>query len=220
MSDPFGLGFLDPISQGSDLNQLAFIVESFLIEIRTAAIVLVKNVDAGAVGPIGTVDVQPLVNMVDGNFNAYPHGTIYGLPYMRVQGGLNAVICDPAVGDVGLAVICDRDISSLKRNAGAQSNPGSWRRHNLADGIYLFPIIAKTPAQYIEFTSTGINITDLNGNTIVTSASGISINGVLFDRSQNVTAANDVSLASGVTLNTHVHTGVQSGGSNTGGPTG
>jgi hypothetical protein len=189
---------------GSRYNTHSFLIRQFLGgKVHTATLVRVEAVYGGGLSGIGTLDFTPLVNLMDGVGNTGPHGVIHGLPFSRVQGGTNAVICDPVKGDIGLAVFAERDISAVKANNGAQSNPGSRRRFSYSDGIYLFSVIGSGPTQYVEFTDNGINVTDKNGNAIVTDSSGITINGVKFDRSQNVsgiaklTSTDDTSLGGG-----------------------
>jgi hypothetical protein len=194
----------------SAFNAIDFHIRQTLLWARTATPVLVKAVHGGGIGAPPTVDVLPLVNMIDGVGQQTPHGIVYGIPAVRLQGGRNAVIIDPAAGDVGLLVVSDRDISAVKANAGAQSNPGSFDHHSLADGIYVGGILNPgAPNQYVQFTSDGIALVDKHSNTIVTDASGITINGVLFDRSGNVSASGDVTAGSGgadsVGLQTHEH---------------
>ncbi|MDE1906085.1 MAG: baseplate assembly protein [Rhodospirillales bacterium] len=164
--------------------------------------------NAGGVSPVGTVDVMPLVSQVDGQGNAIPHGTIHACPYLRIQGGANAVILDPQVGDIGIAVVCDRDTSAVEVAKGA-APPGSKRRHDLADAVYLSTIIGQAPTQYVEFASGGITITSPVGVTI---NGNVQVNGT-------VTSTGNMK-AGTIDLETHVHTGVTGGSSNTGGPTG
>jgi len=152
-------GLLGLESFGSGYNAQAFLVQSILSKVSTATICKVVGVtNSGGVSGSGFVDVQPLVNMVDGLGNAFPHGVIYHCAYNRVQGGTNAIILDPQVGDVGLVVFADRDISSAVKNR-AQSNPGSGRKFDMADGLYVFSIVTAPPTQYIRFTPAGIDIT-------------------------------------------------------------
>ncbi|OYW78658.1 MAG: hypothetical protein B7Z19_06770, partial [Polynucleobacter sp. 32-46-5] len=73
------------------------------------------------------------------------------------QGGANGVILDPVVGDIGIATVCDRDISTVK-NTGGVSAPGSNRKNDMSDIVYLMTIIGAAPTQYIEFNSAGITI--------------------------------------------------------------
>lgn len=147
----------------------------------------------GAVAGAGYVQVQPMISMVDGGGNTTPHGTIYNIPYTRVYGGVNAVIMDPAVGDIGYMVVADRDISSWKSQVvgnqtqggqGASSpttqgsgaiTPGSNRRFNMADGIYIGGVLNQTPKQFVTFQSGGITIQDINGNKIVMESGDVTI---------------------------------------------
>jgi len=250
---------------GSEFNALSFLVQQALGRVRTSVPVKVIAVHqgAGALAPAGTVDVHPLVNMLDGQGNATPHGTIFGLTYFRLQGGTNAIIIDPVVGDIGIGIICDRDISAVKANK-AVANPGSFRRFNLADGIYIGGVLNATPSQYWRFSDAGMEAVDKNANRIEMTTAGISINGILFNRTGQVqgdlpvtgalklagsieslagsTYSNAITLSGaisatgnitstggtvtgstdvvggGKSLKTHVHTGVTSGGSNTGPP--
>jgi hypothetical protein len=125
-----------------------------------------NTIPPGTVGPIGYVDVQPLVNQVDGNGgSSTPHGTVYRIPYYRYQSALGAIIADPMVGDIGEIVVHDRD-TSVVRSTNAQANPGSRRRHDLADAVYHGQQQAGAPTQGVAFTSSGLVIFDKNHNTI------------------------------------------------------
>lgn len=165
----FGYGQQNPSTQASDYNTLTFIINQLLGRVRTCVPVQVMTAPygGGGVAPVGFIDAKPLVNMVDGLGNSQAHGTVYRLPYIRIQGGATgAVICDPVVGDIGIAIICDRDISSFKQNRG-QANPGSARRFSLADGIYLGGILNGTPTTYIQF--------DGAGGIVVTAAASVTV---------------------------------------------
>jgi len=164
MSADFGLGYQKPGSSTNQFNTISFIIERALAKVRTVVpvqVLAVTNLDAQAQGPnpaaVGFVDVQPLVNQLDGLGNAQAHGRIFHLPYFRMQGGANAIVLDPQVNDIGFAVICDRDISSVK-NSKARANPGSFRRFDLADGIYLGGILNVAPKQALVFNSAGVMV--------------------------------------------------------------
>ena len=153
------VGQLDHASAGSEVNAPAFIVSQIAGRMATAALVRVLAVtNAGGVSAVGFVDVQPLVNQVDGAGNATPHGPLHNLPYIRLQGGADAIILDPKVGDLGLALFCSHDSSSAKARR-AQVNPGSRRRHDMADGVYLGGCLNGTPQQVVAFTAQGIQVT-------------------------------------------------------------
>lgn len=204
MTAPEGFFGQRGITDSTDLyNAIKFLVQQELRETRTSVPVKIIAVHGGGVGAAPTVDVQPMVNQIDGQGNQTPHGIIYGLPCTRNQGGGNAVINDPLVGDVGHVVISDRDISALQSNEGAQSNPGSYRHHNLADGVYHGAMLNPAdPTQAVQFTETGIKIFDKNGNIIEMKAGSIAITGNL-----TVTGAITAGFGTGdaVTLQGHTH---------------
>lgn len=153
-------GFWRPATDNSELNRLLFLIQTVLGRVNVAVPVKVVSVTSPGRGQgIGTVDVTPLVNMIDGQGAAHPHATVYGMPFFRASGGGSAFIADPAAGDIGLAIMCDRDISSVKANSGAASQPGSFRRFAYSDGVYFGSIIAAAPRQAIILDASGCEIT-------------------------------------------------------------
>lgn len=120
-----------------------------------------------------TVDVQPMVNMVDGDMNATEHGTIFGIPYVNWQFGKNAIVADPVVDDKGLMVVSDRDISSVKASKKI-GPPGSPRKFSMSDGLYLGAVrgMSDDPEQFIKFTEDGIDITLKNNNRLTAGPTG------------------------------------------------
>jgi hypothetical protein len=180
LPSPNNLGYLgsaDPTTVGDHFNALSFIARQVLSGAWTVTLAQVKSVtNAGEVKDTGTVSLQPLVNQVDGQGNATPHGTISNALYFRYGGKDGAIICDPAVGDIGVMLSANRDISSVKANK-KQSNPGSSRQFDPADAIYLGAVLSAAPTQYITFTSTGLKIADKNGNAIEFRQGGIFVTG-------------------------------------------
>jgi hypothetical protein len=158
----------DPESGLTEYNALTFIIRQILSELSTCTLVQVKKVtNTGGVAAVGFVDVQPLINQQDGFGNAVPHEVLYNLPYLRMQGGVNAVIIDPADGDIGFAVFADKDISVVKKTK-KKANPGSARRFSMADGLYLGGVLNGTPTNYVQFNGNDINI-KATGNVNITS---------------------------------------------------
>ena len=152
-------GIQTPGSGASEFSAHAFLVRSILSRIATTTLVQVKAVtNAGGVSPVGFVDIQPLVNQVDGEGNAVPHGTIFRCPYFRLQGGSNAIIIDPQVGDIGAAIFASRDLSSVIATR-VVANPGSGRTFDMSDGLYLGGYLGPTPTQFVQFSAAGITIT-------------------------------------------------------------
>ena len=157
MSTPT-VSFQAPGVASRDFDVHTFHVQSILARIATSTLVQVKAVtNDDGVSAVGFVDILPLVNQVDGEGKTTPHAIIYRCPYMRIQGGSNAIILDPKVGDIGVAVFASRDISSVAKNK-AQSNQGSWRTFDMADGLYLGGMLNGVPGQFVQFTDSGITI--------------------------------------------------------------
>lgn len=222
-------GYLDPGTAASPYAAQEFIMQMVLGRAATATLVKVVAVtNEGELSPVGFVDVQPLVNQIDPEGKPTPHGVIYGIPYFRIQGGTDAIIIDPKAGDIGMAAFASHDISSVKANKD-QANPGSRRRFDMADGMYFGGMLNGTPAQYVQFKSDGINVVspskitctapnvELNASTQckVVSPDIELVGNTKVTGNMNITGT---TIGSGVNLNTHVHSGVQSGTSNSGGP--
>lgn len=174
MSDASNFGQAGIADLLSQFHNMLFAIRQALSEVRTGVPVKVIAIHGGGVGKPPTIDVQPLVKQMDGVGNASSHGTIYGVPVARNQGGANAIINDPQVGDLGHMVVSDRDISSVKANS-AEANPGSYRRHDLSDGVYHAAMLAVTPTQYIQFMADGVKMLDKNGNTVLMNSTSISL---------------------------------------------
>lgn len=227
-------------NQASDFNAQAFVIQQLIGKIATAMLVSVQAVtNTGQDIAVGFVDVLPLVNQIDGAGNATPHGIIHNVPYFRLQGGKNAVILDPQIGDIGVAVFASRDISSVKATKG-QANPGSFRQYDWADGLYLGGFLNGVPTQFVQFlidgngNPAGIKVVsptqiicqapviNLNGSTSVTidtetftvnASSGI---GLMGDVSSTGTFTNN----NVDTSSNHFHGGVTVGTGNSGVPAG
>jgi hypothetical protein len=156
----------------SEYDAMDFIVRQILNKTATATLVQVKAVNAAALGPVGSVDVQPMVAQLDGYGNAVPHGVVHNLPYLRYQGGTSAIILDPVVGDIGIAWFASHDLSSVKQSK-APGNPGSRRRFDMADGLYGGGFLNAVPTQFIQFDpATGITITSADGLPVAINAPG------------------------------------------------
>ena len=176
-----------------------YIINNLIANIHTMMPVKILSVTIppDSLAPIGRCEVLPLVQQIDGSNNVYPMGKIINVPYLRVQGGKNAIVIDPQVGDVGLCGFCERDISIVKRT-GELSAPDTRRKYDINSAVYMFTMMSGTPTQYIHFKTSGIDIKttgDLNINGLIIKADGTLIT------------------KDGDTVDKHNHGGVQSGGS-------
>lgn len=153
----------------NDFTAIMYMIERVLAKVSTATLVQVKSVTTtGQVAAVGQVDVVPLVNMIDGIGTNYKHGPIHNLAYFRLQGGSKAVIMDPKANDIGVAVFADRDISAVKKNK-KQSQPGSFRRFDMADGLFFPCFLGAAPTSYVQFKDDGsIVVSPDNGTSTLT----------------------------------------------------
>lgn len=213
-------------STGASLyNVLDFFVKNFIkATVNTAIPVRVAAVTPGGSGKAGYVDVQPLIQSYDGFGNAIPSQTIFKLPYSRVQGGVAALIIDPVVGDIGLAVFAQQDCTNL---GVSPQKPLTKRCFSMADGFYIGGFLNQKPSIYLELTQGNVAnlicpqelnikssavkieadsveidapITKINGN--------ISAGGALGGKAEfngNVEVTQDVT-AGGISFKTHTHT--------------
>jgi hypothetical protein len=174
----------------SQYNALSFMIQQAIREqVNTCIICKVVGVSDGY------VDVLPLVTQVSGKDEAIAPTTLYKLPYMRYHAGVAAVILDPVVGDIGLAVFAGKDCSNVKVGTSEPVPPASFRDNSMANGFYIGGFLNQAPSVFIELTQ--------GGAVNITAPGGVNING-------SVTVSGDV-VASGKSLVNHVHTG-DSGG--------
>lgn len=183
-----------------------FIISSLINRIQTVTLVQVKAVKAAGLNPVGTVDVQPMVAQLDGQGGIHHHEIIFNIPYFRLQGGKNAVIIDPQVGDIGMCGFCSRDISSVK-NTKKPSSPQSRRKFDYADGLFFGGFLNGTPNQYIFFKDSGIDI--VSPSEIKIKASKVTIDAPI-ETTSSITSSGDM-IAGGISQQEHTHPG-DSGG--------
>ena len=211
----------NPSDTATEETSVWFMIRQFLAQCDFCKVVQVMAVHPGTGNPpvAGTVDVQILVNQISGALppTYAPHGTVYGLPYLRLQAGGWAVVADPVVGDIGFVVVSDRDISTVKATQ-AQANPGSQRRFSVSDGIYCGGSLNKAPTSWLWLKSDGtLNVADSKGNTLVSSSTGWAMKGNLAVTG-SISATGDVTGPGNVSLDNHIHSGVQTGSGDSGPP--
>lgn len=198
-----------PQDTTSDANVQDFLMHQFLM--RSSFINLVVVVGVSDDGKV--VDLRQIVHGFSGAGEKVEKGVVFGVPVWRLQRGNSAVMMDPVVGDIGLAACCDRDITNVKAT-GKPGLPGSNRTHSPADALYLGGVLNQEPTQYIHFADSEITIvspTKVRINAPVSSFDGnVEVTGSL-------TALGDV-VGAGISLSTHVHGGVESGGDTTSTP--
>jgi hypothetical protein len=203
MSAETPTGVATAATYADEFTRDEFLVQQIAGRMATVTICKVVAVGEGnnTLAKVGYVDIQPQVQQMTGAGLALPHGIIHNVPFLRLQGGKNAIVIDPQVGDLGIALFCSHDISKVK-NTRAEGLPGSRRRFDWGDALYLGGILNGAPEQYIWFDSAG----DIR----MKPKTKVYIDGAL-DVTGEVTG-------NGIPLSTHRHGGVDTGSGTSGGP--
>ena len=181
----------------TDFNKLSFMIRTMLSEVNTCVPVIVTEVMVGS-GSVGYVKAKPLVNDMDAEGNAVDVPVIPSLPYFRLQGGKVAVITDPVVGDIGIAVFAQKDTSNVIAGTKKPVQAGSFRSFSMSDGWYIGGFLNQSPETFLELKQ--------NKTAILTATAGITINGNI-TLNGSLTATGDVQ-GNGHSLTNHYHMGV------------
>lgn len=191
---------------GSQFNLMDYMIRTTIRGlVNTAVPVVVTGVESnGSNGGAGYVSAKPLLMARDGYNNGIPNVDIPKLPFFRYQFGETAVICEPKVGDIGLAVFAQSDCSNINGET-TEKIPPTHRQYDMSDGFYLGGFWGKTPKNYIELTDDTINIktpVSVNIDTPVVNIKG------------DVVITGEMT-AKGIVYSTHTHGGVDTGSGHT-----
>ena len=133
---------------------------SLITNVNTAIpckVVAIEKQEQRGVNIVGFVDIQLMIEQTNGQKKGNETAIVCNVPYIRIQGGTNAVIIDPEINDLGVAIFASRDITNFKE-ARRQTPPATWRKFSISDAIYIGGIRNQKPVQYIHFRNDGIEI--------------------------------------------------------------
>lgn len=235
MSDKELSANYDNFASSNPLNSMEFFIRSLISQVVSTSLPVVvtaverKGEEAGA----GYVTVKPLLQPRNNSGDGLEVTTIPKLPYFRLQHGKAAIICDPKVGDIGLAVVAKHDISNINGST-TPKVPATYRKFDPSDSFYIGGFWGKAPEVFIHLEDEGTiqikaptKITmeapecEVNASTSFTvNSAQINLNGPISGGGSggaDATFTVDVN-AKGISLTSHTHTGVQSGNSSTGAP--
>lgn len=237
-------GIGDIYQASSSFNAHNQQIQKGLQGINTLFLAKIVKVNSSGVNGSKTVNAIPLTCQIDANGNALASPTLVELPHYRVQSGVAGIICDPAVGDIGVFVCAKRDISNIKNGVSDPQVPASFRSYNLADAVMIATIHTGTPTTYIRLTQDGkIEINAPTSLTVNTATATFNVSGTTAINSPETTISGHVTIQGGldvsggsgatidgslsasgdissgsISLQSHVHGGVTSGGSTTSTP--
>ena len=178
-------------------NQIVYLIRAIMGELNVAIPVKVTKVMAEN-GSVGYVQALPLVNDMDAQGNAVDVAVIPSLPYFRLQGGKVAVITDPVVGDIGIAVFAQKDTSNVVAGTDKPVQAGSFRKFSMSDGWYIGGFLNQAPETFLQLNQ--------DGTAVLTANSGVTINGNVTVNG-TITSTGDIR-GNGHSLSNHTHTGV------------
>ncbi len=186
--------------------------------------------------------VQPQIVQVTTGNEQVPRAQVASVPVARWGAGGFLIYFPVRTGDKGWLIANDRDISIYKQT-GEQSAPNTNRLHSFEDGWFLpdTALAAATladPAKCCIQSYDGTTSITLGAGTItMTCPTEIILNTPLVSIAGQIVAGTDAGftrtatfngtimttgdvVAGTVSLDSHVHTGVETGGGETGGPVG
>lgn len=197
------------------------VVRKAMDETRVSMPAKIISYDAGR--RMASVQIMQTELTTDGKEIDQP--VIAEVPVFMPIGGAGAMTFPIAPGDEGIALFADRDIGGYVRD-GDTSKSESNRRHSLTDAMF-YPGVVRSAADaenvIIRCGSSVITVQP-GGRVIIDAPGKVEINGDMeFNGDMQVNGVVEIN-GGGVTHNgtnigdTHVHGGVDPGGSNTAGP--
>jgi len=164
--------------------------------------------------------IKPAITGVAAMGQKIPKDALINIPVLTLQGGGIYLSFPLKPGDKGWLVACDRDISIFKQCL-EESSPNSYRKHCFNDAFFIPDKINSLTVA--EEDSGALVISTENGGTKFSIKEGaVTITGKTTiigdaDINGNLNVSGEV-IGHGIELSKHVHSGVQSGSGNTGGP--
>ncbi len=167
--------------------------------------------------------IKPLVMLGTTDGQKISRAQLSNIPVFRFGGGGFFIRFPVKAGDFGWIKATDRDMSLIMQRGGLEDWPNTLRQHSFSDGMF-FPDTLKS------WVIDGANadalvIQSLDGSVCVSLHSGkVKIEATDIEVVGNVQVTGNVAVTGTMTNNgvnigsTHVHSGVDAGPSNTGGP--
>lgn len=161
--------------------------------------------------------IKPLVMLGTTDGQKISRAQLSNIPVFRFGGGGFFIRFPVKAGDFGWLKATDRDMSLIMQRGGLEDWPNTLRQHSFSDGMF-FPDTLKS------WVIDGANadalvIQSLDGSVCVSLHSGkVKIEAADIEVVGNMSVTGTMTNNGTNVGSTHVHSGVQSGTSNTGGP--
>lgn len=143
-----------------------------------------------------TVKLQPAIKTILEDNRIIDMPILLNVPVLELGGNDLSIKIPLKVGDTGIVIFCDRDISLFKQEK-KSTQPNTLRKHDLGDGIFI-------PMRFGNSGSSNIIIQSEDGATqFEITSSGINIKGNITVDGEII--ATDVKTTTNVSLKTHTH---------------
>ena len=195
-------------------------IDGALYRTHTAMIAQVVSFDADR----NTVDVQPVLMRKMVGYGARPLPVIKSVPVAYYGAGGYCITFTPAKGDYCQLWVNERSLDRWKQTGGIV-DPAKRRRHDMTDAVAYFGL--NDYGNAYQSIGAGLDLRTRDGTTSVHIEAGqitVTVGGTIIatmtgsDITFNVPVSGPSGTFGGVVVETHTHSGVQSGASNTGGP--
>jgi hypothetical protein len=167
--------------------------------------------------------IKPLVMLGTTDGQKISRAQLSNIPVFRFGGGGFFIRFPVKAGDFGWLKATDRDMSLIMQRGGLEDWPNTLRQHSFSDGMF-FPDTLKSWA-IDGANADALVIQSLDGSVCVSLHSGkVRIEATDIEMVGSVQVTGNVAVTGTMTNNgvnigsTHVHSGVDAGPSNTGGP--
>jgi Phage protein Gp138 N-terminal domain/GpV Apex motif len=161
--------------------------------------------------------VQPLIYMITTDNQQVTRAQVASVPVLQLGGGGFVLSFPINTGDLGWIKANDRDISLFKQFFSA-APPNTQRQHTFEDAMFVpdtmmqgVTINSEDASNVVLQNLAGTVRISLGSDTLTITTPALTIDTPV------ATFTGDASIG-GILFSTHKHTGVQSGGSDTGGP--
>lgn len=167
--------------------------------------------------------IKPLVMLGTTDGQKISRAQLSNIPVFRFGGGGFFIRFPVKAGDFGWLKATDRDMSLIMQRGGLEDWPNTLRQHSFSDGMF-FPDTLKSWV-IDEGDANSLVIQSLDGEVCISIRDGkAKIKAPDIELLGTVRVIGDMEVTGALTNNgvnigsSHVHSGVQSGTSNTGGP--
>ncbi len=223
---PYNPPSRDPADDGSMLGMVKLILRKHLMDVDDMLPARVVSYDRQT----NRASVVPLVKVLTTNNQQMGRAQVASVPVLLIGGGDVALSFPLKAGDLGWIKANDRDISNVLRSY-ADGAPNTLRLHSFQDAVFIPDAMRDVEISGEDTDSAVLQMKDgtariavgpdrvkftVGGISLEITPTGVEIIGPLTTSGPVVVPQINIG---GIPFATHKHTGVQSGGDNTGGPT-